>query len=69
MRSLHDLDALARLRREARGVARDHANRLAAVENVLEDLVADSARGRGDDDHMISNLKAQTAFPVSWSAR
>src|SRR5262249_49813380 len=51
MRSLHDLNAVAGLRGEARRVARDHADSLAADEDAFEDLTADIAGGRGDDDH------------------
>ena len=46
------LDALARLRREARRVACDHAKRLIAAEEILEDLVADLAGWSRDDDHV-----------------
>lgn len=51
VRSLHDLDALARLRGKPGGIAHDHADGLSAVEDVVEDLVADLAGGSGDDDH------------------
>jgi hypothetical protein len=52
VRSLHDLDPLTRLRGEARGIARDHADRPAAFKDILEDLASNGARGCGDDDHM-----------------
>jgi hypothetical protein len=55
VRSFDDLDALAHVRWEAGGVARDHAYRLAAaLEDVVEDLVADQASGSCDDDHETS---------------
>jgi hypothetical protein len=43
VRSLHDLDAVAGSGGEAVGVACDHADRLVAVEDVVEDLMADLA--------------------------
>jgi len=45
VRPLHDLDALAGLCGKAGRVARDDADRLAAAEDVAEDLVADLAGG------------------------
>ena len=52
VRPLDDLDALAYVRGKAGGVAHDHADRLVAVEHVAQNLVADQAGGRGDDDHV-----------------
>src|SRR6266581_6049783 len=52
--ALDDLDALARTSRDAARVAADDAQRLAAVEQVLEDLAADQSAGYGDDDHRSS---------------
>src|SRR6266481_2968252 len=54
VRALDDLDALARAGRDAARVAADDAQRLAAVEQVVKDLAADEAAGRGDDDHRSS---------------
>jgi len=48
---LYDLDALAGVRGKARGIACDHADRLVAVEQVVQNLMADQASGSGDDDH------------------
>jgi len=44
------------LRGEAGGIARDHADRLAAVDDILENLSADSASWRGDDNHDASTI-------------
>jgi hypothetical protein len=54
VRPRDDLDAVAGLRGKAGGVTHDDADRLAAAEQVPEDLVADEAGGRGDDDHRSS---------------
>jgi hypothetical protein len=40
------------MRGKAGRVARDHPDRLAAPEDAAQDLVADQAGGRGDDDHV-----------------
>ena len=52
MRPLHDLDTLPCLRGKAGRVAGDHPDRLPGAEDVAQDLVADQAGGRGDDDHV-----------------
>jgi hypothetical protein len=51
VRALHDVDPVAGMRWEVRGVAHDHADRLLTTKNVLEHLAADGAGGRGNDDH------------------
>jgi len=51
VRPRHDLDAVADLRGKAVGVADDHADRLAAAQDILKHLVPDEACRSGDDDH------------------
>jgi uncharacterized ParB-like nuclease family protein len=41
VRSFNDLDVLANVRGQSRGVAYHNANRLSAVENAAKDLLAD----------------------------
>jgi hypothetical protein len=53
VRTLHDLDAVARLRGDPSGVAGDDPDRLAAAEEMLQNLVADGAGRSGDDDHAV----------------
>src|SRR5580704_8329647 len=55
VRALDNLEALARSCRDAARVAANDAQRLAALEQVVEDLVADQAAGCGDDDHRSSS--------------
>ncbi len=52
VRPRHDLDTLAHLRGKTGRVTHDHPDRLAAAEDVAQDLAADQAGGRGDDDHV-----------------
>src|SRR6266446_4535550 len=62
--ALDDLDGLARAGRDAARVAADDAQRLAAVEQVFEDLVADQAAGCGDDDHRSSSACSITCIAM-----
>jgi len=50
VRALDDIETLADVGRESRRVAGDDAELFAAVEQVVENLVADEAGGSGDDD-------------------
>jgi serine/threonine protein kinase HipA of HipAB toxin-antitoxin module len=54
VRAGYDLDALAYLGRELRGVTDDDADGRLRVEEVLEDLAADGPGGCGDNDHAVS---------------
>ena len=65
VRALDDVDALAYLGREVGGVSHDDAKRLAGVDEVLEDLAADLARGGGDDDHDCLLKSAQIRLRVN----
>jgi hypothetical protein len=56
VRSRNHLDALECLRRQARRIADDHADRLVGRERSIEDLMADQAGGGGDDDHGSPNV-------------
>src|SRR6266699_3924317 len=51
VRSLHDLNALAGVCGKEGGIACDHADRLVALEQVVQHLMADQASGSSDDDH------------------
>jgi hypothetical protein len=64
VRTLHDLDVVARLRGDPSGVAGDDPDRLAAAEEMLQNLVADGAGRGGDDDHAV--LLVVGGF-VGWS--
>ena len=56
VRSLDDIDSIAdRLRQLAR-IAHDAAHRFVAVEQMLDDVVADIAGRRRDDDHVSAPL-------------
>ncbi len=54
MRALDNIEALADVGGESRRVAGDDAELFAAVEQVVENLVAEQAGGSGDDDHRSS---------------
>jgi hypothetical protein len=49
--TLHHLSAGVRALRQPGGIAGDHADRLAAVQDAVQDLPTDLAGRRGDDDH------------------
>jgi hypothetical protein len=49
-----NLDARAGLRGKPGGMAGDHADQRAAVEDVVEDLVDDQAGGSGDEQRETS---------------
>jgi hypothetical protein len=51
MRAPHNIDSFADMRREARRVARDHANRFLTTKDTLKNLVSDSAGWSSNDDH------------------
>ena len=48
---MYDLDTLADFLWDARGIACDHAYGFAALNHMLQDLMADVPGGSGDDDH------------------
>jgi hypothetical protein len=52
VRTPHDVDPFANMRREARRIARDHPDRLLTTKDVFKNLVADGAGGSGNDDHV-----------------
>src|SRR5439155_365934 len=54
--ALDDVDAFAGVSWQSGRIAGDHPERFSAVEQVVEDLVADEAGRGGDDDHWIDLL-------------
>jgi hypothetical protein len=54
MRAFDDVDVFTDAGRESRWLAGDHPQRLSAVEQPVENLVADEAGGSSEDDHRSS---------------
>jgi hypothetical protein len=62
VRPLHDVHPVPQVRVEARRVTDDHPDELTAVEHAGQQLAADAAGGRGEDDH-------EQAPRMSWAGQ
>ena len=60
MRSRYDVSPLTNRSGQAGGVPGDDPNRGIAIEQALQDLVADEAGGCGDNDHVLSQCRLPT---------